>query len=1037
MRALDEQFPDMQVDLGAVELVIEDNWDPRLRFRHVVIHTPQFQGRMEFEKVETRLAIGSLFEGLIAPREIQVSGVFLQVVRRRDGAFNISVGDTNGGEDTLGADTELSSFGEQVEAVLERPALQYLKSFEITDASLRLEDLREGRGWLVDGARIGLRRNGDDVAISTQMSVLGGRSYASFVEGFFNTKFGTPAAQFGMKFTDVPAEDIAAQSAATSWLSVLRAPISGSMRAELDQNGELGAVSAALRADAGWLQPNEDVRPIPFDGFSSYLAYDPEKAAISFDELSFESDWIKASASGQAHLREMELGLPNEILWQLEIAKLEANPKLLDDVPVTLTRSFADVRLRLDPFELDLGQLVLNQSGRQLQLDGHLKVAGPHWDYALDGHMDGVDPETVLSVWPDQAKPKLRKWIDENIYEATLEEINLAIRSRQADPPDVYADFQFYDATVKAMKTMPPVENGSGYAVFANNQFRVAVEGGHVTADKGGDVDVSGTGFIVENTRLKQSPAHVMLHTESSVTAVLSLLDRDPLNLFSKADLPVDLAEGQADLSGDIRFVMKDKLPIEEVRYSVGGRLQDVVSSHFIPDKEMRADLTVLANNERVDLRGTGRLGALPAKAHWFALMGPEHVGKSWLSGTAELSALAVEEFAIGLTEGTVSGQGVANYEITFEKDVVPVLKLSSDLTGVVLDVPPLGWRKAASESGELRAQITLGELPSVDAISLEAPGLSTQGSVTIGEEGGLGVARLDRIEIGNWLQGSGEVRGRGQGVAPDIIIASGTFDMRRFPKTSGTGSGDSSNILAELDSIRITDKLSLTGAQVNLSTKHGLQGRYSGRLNGGPIVEGRLAPHQNGTAIVVNSSEGGRIAMALGLVDAASGGEMELALVPLAAKGQYDGELVMDDLRVQDVPAIAELLNAISVVGLIDQLNGPGISFSDVYSRFRLTPEAVVIAESSAVGVSMGISADGIHRFEGDVIDIQGTVTPIYALNVIGRPISRRGEGLIGFNYKMKGPAKNPQVSVNPLSVLTPGFFREIFRRPPPDLSN
>ena len=30
----------------------------------------------------------------------------------------------------------------------------------------------------------------------------------------------------------------------------------------------------------------------------------------------------------------------------------------------------------------------------------------------------------------------------------------------------------------------------------------------------------------------------------------------------------------------------------------------------------------------------------------------------------------------------------------------------------------------------------------------------------------------------------------------------------------------------------------------------------------------------------------------------------------------------------------------------------------------------------------------------------------------------------------------KSPIVDVNPLSLLTPGVFRELFRRPPPDLS-
>jgi hypothetical protein len=66
----------------------------------------------------------------------------------------------------------------------------------------------------------------------------------------------------------------------------------------------------------------------------------------------------------------------------------------------------------------------------------------------------------------------------------------------------------------------------------------------------------------------------------------------------------------------------------------------------------------------------------------------------------------------------------------------------------------------------------------------------------------------------------------------------------------------------------------------------------------------------------------------------------------------------------------------------------------------------------------------------------MQGVLSPIYILNGIGSLFTRRGEGLIGFNFNLTGPASNPTVAVNPLSVFTPGMFREIFRRPPPQPS-
>jgi hypothetical protein len=65
----------------------------------------------------------------------------------------------------------------------------------------------------------------------------------------------------------------------------------------------------------------------------------------------------------------------------------------------------------------------------------------------------------------------------------------------------------------------------------------------------------------------------------------------------------------------------------------------------------------------------------------------------------------------------------------------------------------------------------------------------------------------------------------------------------------------------------------------------------------------------------------------------------------------------------------------------------------------------------------------------------MSGVVSPIYLLNGIGSILTRKGEGLFGFAFGLKGTAAEPDVQVNPLSILTPGMFRELFRAPPPTL--
>lgn len=169
------------------------------------------------------------------------------------------------------------------------------------------------------------------------------------------------------------------------------------------------------------------------------------------------------------------------------------------------------------------------------------------------------------------------------------------------------------------------------------------------------------------------------------------------------------------------------------------------------------------------------------------------------------------------------------------------------------------------------------------------------------------------------------------------------------------------------------------------------------------------------------------------GLVQRARGGRMDLVLTPVGQDGAFDGQLNVQDVRITNAPAIAALVNAISVVGLINELNGDGIYFSDLDADFRFSRSQITLRKASAVGASLGLSMDGIFVPETGALQLQGVISPIYALNAVGSVLTRRGEGLFGFNYSITGTTKDPQVFVNPLTALAPGMFRNLFRRAQP----
>jgi hypothetical protein len=70
-----------------------------------------------------------------------------------------------------------------------------------------------------------------------------------------------------------------------------------------------------------------------------------------------------------------------------------------------------------------------------------------------------------------------------------------------------------------------------------------------------------------------------------------------------------------------------------------------------------------------------------------------------------------------------------------------------------------------------------------------------------------------------------------------------------------------------------------------------------------------------------------------------------------------------------------------------------------------------------------------------GTYIPAQGINSALCQIPIFG-PIftGPKCEGLLGITYAIQGPMSQPQVIVNPFSMVAPGIFREIFQMTNPD---
>jgi len=193
-----------------------------------------------------------------------------------------------------------------------------------------------------------------------------------------------------------------------------------------------------------------------------------------------------------------------------------------------------------------------------------------------------------------------------------------------------------------------------------------------------------------------------------------------------------------------------------------------------------------------------------------------------------------------------------------------------------------------------------------------------------------------------------------------------------------------------------ISEGIALTGFRGDFATTNGLDGTFSAQVNGQAPVVGRVVPMNGRSAVRIQSDDAGKVFGAAGLLRQAREGQLDLTLRPTGGPGTYNGNLIVRNVRLRDAPALAALINAVSVVGLLEQMNGSGLHFSDVEADFLLTPEQVVLRSSSATGASLGVSMDGYYNLAGKEMDFQGIFSPVYMLNGIGSLLTRLQDGTV-----------------------------------------
>lgn len=943
-------------------------------------------------QVSLSLSVRALLRGIVAPTSIEVFGP--HVYLRRDPQGRLSVAGTRAPEGDGALQGDGSLFAEVMNELQDEPEpgspTGYLRRVSIVGGRLTLEDRRLGLTWEAPEANITIRRSPTGLAGEMALAVEQLGHPARFAANF---DFDRASATIGIggSFAGI---DLSALGLVEPALLVLQGAdlrLQGNFTTRLGLDGRIATTRFNLSSGPGRID-----MPDQFD----------EPVAVQ-----------RVSLSGHV------LGGGDELVIETAVVDL-GGPQLAARLAVSGLASSRTPR-----------------SG-MLRVEGHVSAGN-------------VPTASLARYWPKGAARGARSWVVENITEGITEaaEVDFALRFPGGDGEPVVehlaGSFDASGATVHYKKPLPPIEDAAGHATFTEREFAVEFTGGHL-----GKLEVESGRTVVTGLDIQDQVIEIEGVAVGPFQEVLAMLDHEPLGYATK--LGLDPADARGTVRAEISFSIpaEKDVDFDQIAMSVTGEIVDVGLAGALFDRDVVSPrLAVELDNRGMDVSGEVVLDGMPASLRWRENF---EAGDFRSRFVLEGRSTAEQRAALGLDlrpqlDGPVAGEIV----YTVHDDTRSTVAADLDLGEAVLDIPELVWRKGAGTAGRAQLVVDLsnGQISRISSLSITAGDLIANGRA------GFSAGEIASLELGRLDFG----RTRLSGVAvtftptrPEITIEGGQIDAEPWlaqeaepaaspPAAEGAAEEADNPILlsaGKLDRVIFGEGREVTNVSVLLDNDGGYWQRVvlTGSLASGASVSFRYQPDPATGMMRLSAvaDDAGEALRTFGVYDNVKGGRLtvEGAASMSDPRRSMKMRAEVSQFRVVKAPVLARLLTIATLTGFVDVLTGEGLLFNRFTGDFIKTGGLVEVPLARAHGPSVGLTATGKMDFDANTVDLEGTIAPAYVVNsILGNiPLigdflqGGKGEGIFAATYRARGSLDEPEISVNPLSALAPGFLRGMF---------
>lgn len=695
------------------------------------------------------------------------------------------------------------------------------------------------------------------------------------------------------------------------------------------------------------------------------------------------------------------------------------------------------------------------------QMAGSLQVRFPGKvspEISFGAQLPKMDAAAVKQLWPFWMARKAREWVVANMFGGTVTNGSIAVfippgRMKgpgipmELDANELRVVFDIADNRLNLPGELPPVRNLAGHFDLKGEHLVVNIAKAASYFPSGRSVDINGGVFTITSTYQKPLMADLALKLSGSADAIAEVASFKPIEGLKGTDFTADDFSGKASADVTARFgLIKEHNPPDPV-FAGTITLDSVKLSKKVEGRSISNVNGILkVDGDTARLDGKAEIDTVPATVKLVQPLNPQKKSERELTISATLNNEQREKLAPGLSDIIDGSVDVQLSRVDADHQAVSV-----DLSRSRLSVPWLGWTKGSGIAAHAKMEVsgTEGNVE-IRKLDLSGDGFGAAGDVTL-RSGALSAADFTHVRLSPADDFAISIR-RSKG-SFDVSASGSAADLRPvFAKLKGQGGSAAKGDGAKDEAARVRLKIDkllgfndevISNANGDISVRSGdLQSvDFAGVTDNGQAVVIKTTSSGQGGIVTLTSSDAGSLARFANLYDHMRGGLLNIRL--LNEEGpNWSGNI---DLRSFSVANESRLQSMVSTPGedgrslnsaVKKEIDVSSAKFQRAFARIVYRDGALSLENGVVRGEQIGATFQGMVRDAAGRIELTGTFMPAYGLNrlfgelpIIGAILGNgRDRGLLGITFKLTGPFDKPQLTVNPLSIIAPGVFRQIF---------